>query len=61
MKDTQKSLFSKNYNVRASSSEMDHSQAKTEESISPTLIGLIIIGVIFIFIGFGIIIRKIWM
>ncbi|AIK38268.1 type VII secretion protein EssA [Bacillus pseudomycoides] len=61
MKDTQKSLFSKDYNVRASSSETDHSQAKTEEPISPTLIGLIIIGVIFIFIGFGIIIRKIWM
>lgn len=61
IKDTQKSLFSKDYNVKGSSGEIDSSQAKTEEPISPTLIGLIIIGIIFIFIGFGIIIRKILM
>ncbi|WP_410982333.1 type VII secretion protein EssA [Bacillus cereus] len=61
MKDTQKSLFSKDYTVKANSAEMDSSQSKAQEPISTTLIGLIISGVIFIFVGIGIIIRKIWM
>ncbi|MDM5188341.1 type VII secretion protein EssA [Bacillus sp. DX4.1] len=60
VKEAKKSLFDKNYIVKESSGEIDSNQSTSGESISKTMTGLFIGGIVFICIGIYIILRKTW-